>query len=609
MRVNIYIFIFSLLSFGLIESKMGYAGARPHSGANPGSCQESIVAPGDRSLANTYRENFGAKAALPSPESKVVINEIMADPTPVVGLPDREFVELYNPETAQVNLKGWVLGLGSKQKIFPDVTIAADGYLLVTGTGGSKDLQSFGQVVEISGFSINNSGLLIVLMDPENRMADQLSYAPSLHKKGREDGGFTLERIDPGRICGQKENWSTSLSLTGGTPGCVNSLRASNADLSPPQILATTFVDNRRLDIQFSENFLFPDNQADVFKNMSEGAEIDSIKCDQASSVMQIFFHPESIRNGINYSMVVHGIGDECGNIMPDRVVRFGFYLPVRSDLLITEVLFNPYPEGYDFVEIYNNSGHEVDLSGLFLATRDGTNEMKQISQLSVNQQYLPAGDYLAVTKSPEGVLRYYRSKCVDCLLQLEKFPSLADQSGCVVLLNKNLDVIDEMNYDEEMHHPFITEKEGISLERINLSEPASQRGNWHSASKSSGFATPGYANSSGEAGDPKDDMVSIDPVVFSPNGDGRQDDLNIYLNSAGPDWLLNITILNCAGIVVRKLTNNLMISSKDQMKWDGLGDDFQKVQPGIYLLNISLFAQTGRSHTYKFACVLTDVP
>ena len=47
----------------------------------------------------------------------------------------REYLELFNPGTDPVNLKNWILMLGSKQKIFPDVVIVPDGYLLVTGTG------------------------------------------------------------------------------------------------------------------------------------------------------------------------------------------------------------------------------------------------------------------------------------------------------------------------------------------------------------------------------------------------------------------------------------------------------------------------------------------
>jgi hypothetical protein len=40
----------------------------------------------------------------------VVIDEIMADPSPVVGLPNTEFIELKNVSTQPFNLNGWRIG-------------------------------------------------------------------------------------------------------------------------------------------------------------------------------------------------------------------------------------------------------------------------------------------------------------------------------------------------------------------------------------------------------------------------------------------------------------------------------------------------------------------
>lgn len=74
-----------------------------------------------------------------------------------------------------------------------------------------------------------------------------------------------------------------------------------------------------------------------------------------------------------------------------------------------------------------------------------------------------------------------------------------------------------------------------------------------------------------------------------------------------GLGWILNITILNYTGKLVRELANNITVGSSDRLVWDGLDGDFQKVQLGIYILNISLFEQTDKRRSMNVACVLTD--
>lgn len=560
MGIKNYIFIFLFVSFGSIESK-----------------------------------------------AQIVINEIMADPSPSAGLPDREYLELFNTGSAVVHLKDWSLGLGSKIKVFPDVTVAPGEFLLVTAPGGAKDFLSFGRVVEISGFLLNNSGQILTLSDPLKLWTDVVEYMPSLHKKGYGEGGFSLERIDPGRLCGQRENWVTTLSAGGGTPGKENSVHATNPDRLPPRMLSAGLSGHSRLDIVLNERFLLPISLSDHFSNLSSGLVVDSIRSDVEACLLQLYFHPSSVKNGVEYAVTLHDIKDECGNLMTSQILRFGYYLPVKTDLLISEVLFNPYPEGTDFVEIFNNSGHSVDLSGLSLATRDGSSKLIQLSPISSVQKYLEEGEYLALSKSMEGILRFYQVKCKECLLQMEKFPGLSDMIGSVVLLDSNGEIIDEMDYTDGMHDALITESEGVSLERISFSLPASQLKNWQSSARSAGFATPGYKNSVIEVADSTSRTVFVDPVIFSPNGDGIKDQLNISLFTGVPGCLLNITILNCAGRVIRKLANNFTSGSFDQIIWNGLDADFQKVQPGIYILDISIFYQTGKHRSERIACVITD--
>lgn len=58
----------------------------------------------------------------------VVFSEIMADPEPKAGLPNCEYIELYNRSPYPWNIGGWTLQYGNTRKILPDTTL----YLAIT---------------------------------------------------------------------------------------------------------------------------------------------------------------------------------------------------------------------------------------------------------------------------------------------------------------------------------------------------------------------------------------------------------------------------------------------------------------------------------------------
>jgi len=62
----------------------------------------------------------------------VVINEIFADPTPQVGLPSVEFVELYNASNKTFDLSGWEIFNDGTSKTFPSLILYPNEYLILS---------------------------------------------------------------------------------------------------------------------------------------------------------------------------------------------------------------------------------------------------------------------------------------------------------------------------------------------------------------------------------------------------------------------------------------------------------------------------------------------
>ncbi|MDQ2179612.1 lamin tail domain-containing protein, partial [Marinifilum sp. D714] len=85
----------------------------------------------DKDGATLVSDSINFEYLAPANEFDVVINEIMADESPTQGLPEYEYIELYNTKSYQISVEGWKLQIGSKELSFSSDTIQANSYLIL----------------------------------------------------------------------------------------------------------------------------------------------------------------------------------------------------------------------------------------------------------------------------------------------------------------------------------------------------------------------------------------------------------------------------------------------------------------------------------------------
>lgn len=274
----------------------------------------------------------------------------------------------------------------------------------------------------------------------------------------------------------------------------------------------------------------------------------------------------------------------------------------LKPGILISEILFNPKPGGVDFVEIYNAGSIPADLSTMQIATVNSKDSVSSIKIISKNKILIQPGEYRVLTTRPESVQADFTCENPQWLLAVSSLPAYTNTKGTVLILSgKN--VIDRLDYDEEMHQPLLKNQKGVSLERSSFSKPTNERSNWHSASSSVGYGTPTYRNSTAETGD--NDELILASKTFSPDYDGFEDELILAYTFQQPDLLASISIFNLRGILVNRLRRNETLGTSGKISWNGLDENGASLPTGPYILVFEGFCPDGKTIRRKLACVL----
>jgi hypothetical protein len=536
----------------------------------------------------------------------IVINEIMADPDPPIGLPNFEYLELKNRTPYQLNLKDWTLTIGTSDLIFPEISITPNGFLIVTDDIATTAFNPYGQVIGFSSFSLSNTGTLILLKDKKSHLIHHIKYSDDwCGDNAKEDGGWSLEQIDANNPCGEAGNWNASKDPSGGTPGKTNSVNGNNPDLQPPVLIraSASRYDTNHIKIYFDEAI-----DSSLIKHVEKysvdqgvGNPLMVIPYYPDNKVVDLYFSTAFAQNKIYVLTVTDSLFDCSGNkIAANSTVRFAIpQLPDSADLVINEVLSNPKDDGVDFVEIYNRSAKVLDGKDLMLSSTE-----ENYAVATDNYLMFP-GDYTLLSADADKVKSQYYTPAPYAFISMGSFPSLLNDEGSVSLKTNSDIIIDALTYSSDMHFPILTSTDGVSLERIDYNRPASDITNWHSASESVGYATPAYKNSQFLQGEADDGAVTLSPEIFSPDNDGFNDVLIISCKTEGPGKLLNITIYDAKGRLVKTLVKSRYVSGQESCSWDGTNDKGQKANIGIYMVYAELFDAAGKVKHYRRTAVL----
>jgi len=549
----------------------------------------------------------------PAEPFDVVINEIFPDPSPRVDLPEVEFIEIFNRTKKILDISNWGIQDPSTTGTWGSLNLLPSELVILCSEEDAPLFEEFGRVVVVDRFpSLGNTTDSLFLINELGFTMDYVFYSNDWYgNEVKRDGGWTLERRDPTYVdCNNGGNWGASRNERGGTPGEENSIQGIFNDTIPPRVTGVVIEDPVTIAIFFNEQMDFTTLQnGDNFEvDLGIGQPLLGFPVAPTYQQVLLLLNEELDSTSI-YTLTFAGLQD-CGGNEISGTLQFGIPgIIEQGDIKLNEILFNPFKGGSDFVEIVNVSDKVLDLQELLLGEIDPlTGEIVNAKVVAEQTVLVLPGEIVCLTSDVAIQQTFYNPPDTANFYQMESFPSYDDAEGIAVVFTTR-DTLDVFAYLDDFHFPTLADDEGVSLERISLERPASEPTNWHSASSTVGYATPGYENSQLTDVDEPPSEVSLAEDTFSPNADGDRDVLPINYDFDFIGANTRISIYDINGRLIRILQRNTLLDpGPGTIFWDGRNDQNQKADIGPYVILFEVTdQQTGEKKVFKLVAILAD--
>lgn len=431
--------------------------------------------------------------AVGTPQFKdIIINEIFADPSPVINLTTCEFVELFNKGNIAYNLNGLKLTDNSGLATLGNYVLAAGAYVIICPIADTAQFTALGynNKIGVSSFpSLNNSGDNIYLKDAADNFIDSVRYKDSWYGSSvKKDGGYTLELINPNLNlnCSEIGNWIGSTNVNGGTPGFVNSVYSIAPDVTGPKVTGISIIDSVTIKVCFNDGI--SPTQLLVLSNYSINNSIGAPSSVTITDNCVILSLGAKLTNATNYTLTVNGLTDCNANPINPNTETFSFYKHKPYDVVINELMPDPDPfinlPNEEYVELKNRTPFNINLKNWSFSSLTTTKLIPEV--------ILKPDSFIVLTGSGKSNIfgDYYIT-----VTEVSGFPALLNSGTTLTLKDSVGNVIHTVTYSSSWYQDDNKKDGGWSLEQIDPNNPCAGIENWRASVNVNG-GTPGKRNS-----------------------------------------------------------------------------------------------------------------
>lgn len=540
----------------------------------------------------------------------IVVSELMIAPSDEYGLPNYEYIELYNRSNCIVQLADLELIVGTNAYTLPEYIVPAQSYVYIISNNAASHIATTEHVCFLRSFpALNNTSQTIALQTKNGKLITSLTYSDTWYNSAfKKKGGWSIEKIDLDNVSELPANWRASESFSGGTPGAKNSVAAHNPDTAELRIESVFVLNHTTLHI--AANKALASEHILQHCSLSLGNSILSVAHVDYKAAQFVAQLASPLERGTLYQLFITDLTDNAGNACTQEIIDFAWAdsLLQRNAVIFTEILFHTSAQNEKFIELYNTTDSYFNFAEMYLTNIDTiNNDVKTMYKLSNEPLLFPPHTY-AVISSGAGVVQSQSVCSGEALfLQPANMPSLAQTKGTLLLANKWGQTIDSLCYFAAWHSPYLASKVDVSLERLDYQKPAHSASNWHSSALMNEFYhSAGCENShtSATIQDGKNGFSLEKPNVH-PSEPLYEQAIIKYALPFEETHTLNVRIFSSSGQFVKHLVNNRIPANEGSITWDCTNENNEPVDAGIYIVSIEVFRNGKKQSSEKLVCTV----
>ncbi len=260
------------------------------------------------------------------------------------------------------------------------------------------------------------------------------------------------------------------------------------------------------------------------------------------------------------------------------------------SQLIFTEVMYKPVSGSAEWIEIYNFNGTTVSLAGWAVSDEDTS------GKFAIGGGTLANGGYLVIAEDSSIFGWELPPEAVIIVPQVWR--KLNNDGDRLYLFDPAGAITESLVYPGDWGGG----EYGVSMERSGLSPGC---GDWFPSADPSG-GTPGrrnsvYFESSGGGGA----EIHAAPEVFTPDGDGLDEETVISYRLTVPYARVNLRVFDVRGRLVRFLMQGVGSGPEGLITWDGRNDEGRRVRLGSYIVHLEAVSEAYGSKLEAKAVVI----